>query len=412
MRGRVMGPFGPQQLKSLRDRGQLGRFHELSEDRQSWVPAASVTELFPPAGEIEMIANPGVQPLGAVLRPQSGIRAGMAASGDVREWYYMDGQDQQHGPLSLGQLESLRIAEDITDPTLVWKQGMEDWTPFSFLGLVLAPRGGRSAGDAAGAARPFSPTETARAVETVLGWRRVRSGLTLVLVALFVAIAGGVLAAYGILIGITDDGRAGASTVAFTLLFVGMIGFVSQLVETVGFGFCAACPPESGAKGLGATVLVLAVANPVLTLLIMIFVFAAGVMTLEGDYRGARATGGMLGALQFLNWLIILAKPFIFLLFLRAVALRLRIRRLAQGIQHLTLLYGLTVLLSFFFVLMSFMSQVFFSPREDRQTMVAHLSLLLAFGIVLLCLWLAWLVWYMVILFQSRRAVEHHLQRG
>ncbi|HEV3262853.1 MAG TPA: hypothetical protein VG013_38820, partial [Gemmataceae bacterium] len=133
--------------------------------------------------------------------------------------------------------------------------------------------------------------------------------------------------------------------------------------------FCAACSPESGARGLGATVLLLAVANPVLTLVIMTFVFAAGVMTVEGDYRDARATSGMLGALQLLTWLNILAKPFIFRRFLRAVALRLRVRRLAQGIQHLTLLYGLTVLLSFFFVLVSFMSRAFFSTREDRQTM-------------------------------------------
>src|SRR5438132_85395 len=48
-RGRVLGPLSWAQLQSLRDRGQLARFHEVSQDRQNWVGADSLAQLFPQA---------------------------------------------------------------------------------------------------------------------------------------------------------------------------------------------------------------------------------------------------------------------------------------------------------------------------------------------------------------------------
>ena len=45
-RGRTLGPFSWAQLESLRDRGQLAQFHELSQDKRTWVHASTLTELF------------------------------------------------------------------------------------------------------------------------------------------------------------------------------------------------------------------------------------------------------------------------------------------------------------------------------------------------------------------------------
>src|SRR5260370_32806690 len=47
VRGKVTGPVGFQQLKSLRDRGQFRRCHEISDDRERWVCASTISELFP-----------------------------------------------------------------------------------------------------------------------------------------------------------------------------------------------------------------------------------------------------------------------------------------------------------------------------------------------------------------------------
>jgi hypothetical protein len=48
VRGKIHGPFTLEGLKNLRDRGQLGAAHEVSQDRRSWAPASAVQELFPP----------------------------------------------------------------------------------------------------------------------------------------------------------------------------------------------------------------------------------------------------------------------------------------------------------------------------------------------------------------------------
>src|SRR5262249_14235693 len=45
-RGRTVGPFTWSQLESLRDRAQLARFHEVSQDRRSWVSAGTLSGLF------------------------------------------------------------------------------------------------------------------------------------------------------------------------------------------------------------------------------------------------------------------------------------------------------------------------------------------------------------------------------
>ena len=46
MQGRVTGPFDMAKLKSLRARGVLQPFHEVSTDRSNWTPASSLTEIF------------------------------------------------------------------------------------------------------------------------------------------------------------------------------------------------------------------------------------------------------------------------------------------------------------------------------------------------------------------------------
>src|SRR4051812_11308826 len=47
VQGKVIGPLGLDQLRGLRDRGQFRQFHEVSADRQSWVAASTIVELFP-----------------------------------------------------------------------------------------------------------------------------------------------------------------------------------------------------------------------------------------------------------------------------------------------------------------------------------------------------------------------------
>jgi hypothetical protein len=44
--GKILGPFELPQVKALRDRGQFQWFHQISEDRQNWIIASTMPELF------------------------------------------------------------------------------------------------------------------------------------------------------------------------------------------------------------------------------------------------------------------------------------------------------------------------------------------------------------------------------
>jgi S1-C subfamily serine protease len=57
IRANVTGPYGLQQLRTLRDRGHFRSFHEVSEDRQTWRVAATVAELFPDGPRAEPISE-------------------------------------------------------------------------------------------------------------------------------------------------------------------------------------------------------------------------------------------------------------------------------------------------------------------------------------------------------------------
>ena len=47
------------------------------------------------------------------------------------DWYYISGDQQQHGPLAESDLGGLVQAGTITPQTMMWKEGMTDWQPAS-----------------------------------------------------------------------------------------------------------------------------------------------------------------------------------------------------------------------------------------------------------------------------------------
>src|SRR5262245_19349113 len=85
VQGKVIGPLSLEQLRGLRDRGQFRQFHEGSADRQTWVPASTIPELFPPPAQSPTASPPApAAPTGpppaplpaAQRRPRRGRRRG------------------------------------------------------------------------------------------------------------------------------------------------------------------------------------------------------------------------------------------------------------------------------------------------------------------------------------------------
>ena len=118
VRGRVLGPYNIGQLKTLRSRGQFGRANEISLDRETWESAAVIEHLF--ASETKKArANSDAE-----LNANEGAQNKSAAS----VWHYAVG-DEQCGPATMLELRGLIASNQLVSDDLVWKDGMEDWTP-------------------------------------------------------------------------------------------------------------------------------------------------------------------------------------------------------------------------------------------------------------------------------------------
>ncbi|WP_437193414.1 GYF domain-containing protein [Planctomicrobium sp. SH527] len=139
--GKILGPFGQDQLRSLRSRGRLHADHEVSVDRRTWLPATSLVELFgEPAG-----AKQSNSSTSATVPEDS-------PSSKSVEWFYAIG-DEQQGPVTFSDLKKLAARGELTHRDMVWHSGLVEWIPAGDQpGLISSPRSSsrqRSAGSLA-----------------------------------------------------------------------------------------------------------------------------------------------------------------------------------------------------------------------------------------------------------------------
>ena len=163
-RGRVLGPLTWAQLRALRDRGQLARFHEVSHDRHKWVGADSLGGLFPQADAGRTSRSTGstspadLPQFLVVDDTEEGAGSTGPVTGEAPTWFFArDGASQ--GPVRLSELQRLAARGEIGSDTLVWKSGMEDWTPG-----FLVPELNIPASEADPVAGPGLPTAPGRRV--------------------------------------------------------------------------------------------------------------------------------------------------------------------------------------------------------------------------------------------------------
>lgn len=167
-RGRVLGPFSIEKLKSLRARGQFSRVHEVSTDRVTWSPGSSLDHLFAiasPAGPIRGMAVPTAEintglsnanPANAALAgpPPLAVHAGTGqigtgqigtgqsagtAADEPAIWYYRV-NDQQYGPATTSDVRGLIGAGRLGPLDYVWRDGLMEWSTVE----DTAELGGRS----------------------------------------------------------------------------------------------------------------------------------------------------------------------------------------------------------------------------------------------------------------------------
>lgn len=379
-RGKVLGPFSVEQLKSLHHRGQFGRFHEISEDRRTWSAAATLEEVFSPSPTSP--ANP-IADLGyAMERTATRVEAAVPTAGRAVTWYYWDAAANQPVPFSPDQVPALLKAGTIDPSTMVMNEQMATWLSLEQTELATGTRGA--------AAGVGSRSPTSRGHEAA-GWRKVQAGLGLIVVETFLWLGIGIVGAVAFLIS-AGGGRtvAGLAVTSYLLL---LLYFGAQIIELIGFALCGGSP---AARGLAIGNLVAAIAKGALNVLLPILLLVVGgTDAFAGSGLPPRICAGLIALLMATN-------PLLFSLYLRSMAQRLGAPSLSQSTLYLTVYYLIFLLLTLFFGVI-FGVVHFGLPSSERTA----LGLWIAFGVVLGMMGLVWVIWFLVVLLQARRALAN-----
>ncbi len=141
VRGRVQGPMDVDRLKELASKGQLSRSHELSVDSKNWNPAGNMTEVFervrpPKPKEPEVESKTGgttpPAPAGGIVPQGTANPYVPAGVGMMKEWHYTI-NGAQMGPVAASEIIELIRHKSLIRDDLVWKNGMQQWTPVAYL---------------------------------------------------------------------------------------------------------------------------------------------------------------------------------------------------------------------------------------------------------------------------------------
>lgn len=401
LRGKISGPFSLTQLQALRARGQLGRFHEVSEDRQSWMPASSLSGLFAPepsahtAAGVLLDVPPSLPPGGVqevpatppgVAQTPPGVRTpGRGVAAPAPTWFYATPEGEQRGPLPWPQLETLWQNGQIDDDTLVWQEGMPEWAPFADVADQAAAEG--QGADVLGAA-PSSRSER-------LGWQRFVTGEFLLLIEAFVAAGAAVLFGLAMLVAMSSRG-AGAGGAPILIILFALVYLGAQSVGATGAGFAAAIPPSSGARGLAIAAFVLSIVKPALFLVVQVVGWGTSPLV----FLLNPSAGALLLILFMAFGAVCLARPILVLLLLGTVVRGLRARKLIWPAQGLLIYY---IALASIIALTSI---GFFAVASGGDRDGAGGTVLTVIFILIFLAYLGWLAWYTIFLLQVRGLLQ------
>ena len=163
VRGRVLGPFTLEKLKTLRARGQFSRVHEFSTDREIWQPASALEGMFEASLPSSKLpdphgSGPARTPGAPPSLPQIGSRSGPSMPGAL--WYY-NVAGELYGPVSIFDLRGMISAANLRLDDYVWKEGMPNWLPISQVPELKSPAEGSSSAARAPAAQTEGPARRA-----------------------------------------------------------------------------------------------------------------------------------------------------------------------------------------------------------------------------------------------------------
>jgi len=243
-------------------------------------------------------------------------------------------------------------------------------------------------------------------------WRPVRSGLTLIIAGIFVAIGMAVVAVCGgIMLGVgmaaMAQQRGGPPDLAAMPLFIVFIvlvagGYLTCIGLTVVGNMRCAGAPEPGPRTLAFTSSGLLIAG------IFCYLGALASVIFGGAMMGPNRLGPNAGmpfmaiffVLYMLGTLLLYAQTIVFQFFLRSVAVAFRADSLARSIMGM-------IIFGFVAIALIILIAVVAGMAENNQRMRGDPSPLAAMGgCFIIMIGLGWAIWYIVTLFQVRALTE------
>jgi hypothetical protein len=270
---------------------------------------------------------------------------------------------------------------------------------------------------------------------TVGDWQKVRRGVTLVIIAeLGVIVMSLVLCCGAFVVGVAaasmatsakqpaSGAAAGAATAGIGIILLGVLYVGTALayvgLQVTGNVFCLAAPTRNNAK----TLAIISLALLVLGLLGYLGGFAvnlvgtgmaAAISPTPAGRVGGAGVGAMAGSIiTLVSALMLFAQPIVFLLLLRALAITMEEEGLAQTIIWLLMVGGLAIASAVVMFIISFVGAAAAGPTAGAAgdgAMAGLGILVLVFGCATLILSLVYVIWYIVVLFQTRSAITNHL---
>ncbi|MDB5349538.1 MAG: hypothetical protein JWN86_785 [Planctomycetota bacterium] len=127
-KGKVFGPFTPEQLAAMKRSSRLTAATEVSVDRKQWSKAESVPGLFPAPKQATPMADGSGDSIAVLAGKAHEPPAPPPSPQDAYAWYYGEGEERR-GPVSYSELRQLALEGKVLRETLVWNETLKDWSP-------------------------------------------------------------------------------------------------------------------------------------------------------------------------------------------------------------------------------------------------------------------------------------------
>lgn len=151
VRGQMHGPYGTEQIQQLVRQGKVSRYHEISDDGNTWKKASEYAEFFPQAAtpvqsvEPSIQTNQAAQPASVEQLLNLGNQGGVAGSYASDSVWRVARNNQELQPVQYSELQQMARNGHLSPGDQVWTSGMPQWsTAGEIPGLFAANTGGNA----------------------------------------------------------------------------------------------------------------------------------------------------------------------------------------------------------------------------------------------------------------------------